>query len=426
MKPLNLSEQCRAKEVMEEEIVSQCLRSRPFLRTLEEKKPVFETSSPKSQYARKAWVNRWFADEHGIVIHYPEAIYVTGPDFESFRTIPLGKDNLKYKFRPKDCNSINLFVTKKLVALEIRMDRCKGKAEVYDRKSLELIFTTRYFTGHFYTEGPGDEKELFVKEDNVVNGETRIHHIDEIGNKKFLWKGFSYCECRGRADIAIAFHHKRKLLRHCWQCHKGMMEDMDTEKCTKDYQLSRKRYLQKIAVNWIDSANILAVEERLAFNEKLRSLSLVNIETWKIELDFKSRLGDFHRCYAVSPEYLVVCYRNGPYRRPKENMITNMIVKNRQSGDLKQFQVPEFLENITSLKLMSGSILVAMPGGFTKPETGIYCERVYTMDLSEEDPRSSIISFRVPASEVRTIGNNKIICKISSDSEDHFKVYNLV
>ena len=103
-----------------------------------------------------------------------------------------------------------------------------------------------------------------------------------------------------------------------------------------------------------------------------------------------------------------------------------MIVKNRRTGKIKEFQVPEFSEKITSLKIMSRSILVAMPNGSTVPETGMNYERIYTLDLDEEDPRASIMSFQVPSSEVRSIGNSTIICKISTESEVHFKVFNLL
>ena len=61
-------------------------RSRVFLKTIEEKKPVFETWSHKSRNARTAWLNRWFEGEHGADIHYPEAIHAAGPSFLALPT----------------------------------------------------------------------------------------------------------------------------------------------------------------------------------------------------------------------------------------------------------------------------------------------------------------------------------------------------
>ena len=413
------------RETMEEEVVSRCLRSRAFLGTLEEKKPVYETRLRKSHFARKAECNQWFADKHGIVIHHPEAIYVSGADYGDFRAIPLGNENLNYEFRHIKNNTMNLHVTKDIIALEMRRIYTYSKINVYHRRSLELVYTRKEFRGRFYTGWLNNKVELFVKEDHEEG--IKILQIEKSGTERLVWQGIACCDCLEKISVDVwVFHHKNKVLRHCFICHKGFLENVDTEEDTDEYELSRPQLPQEMDVKWIDSINLLAIEEKHGWNHELRTAILLNFETGRIELDFQTRNGDCCRCYAVSSEYLVACYRHNLVLRRNENKLTNMIVKNRQTGIVKEFQVPEFSEKITSLKLLSGSILVAMPGGFTKPETGIKYERVYTMDLSEEDPRSSVLSFGVLASEVRPIGNSKIICKISTDSQEYFKIYNIV
>ena len=425
MEPWKVSDKCNLEDV-DEAIVSRCLRSRAFIRTLEGEMPMFETGLQKSQYAKKSQYNRWFADEYGIVIHYPEAIYVTGPDFGSFRAIPVGHNNLKFEYFDRICNSMNLHATKDLIALEIRRNRWMGYATVYNRNSLKLVYERGDFLGHFYTRSLDNEMKLFVQEDRIDDSRVHINQISKGGEEVFVWKGFSYCDCKGSSRLCLTCHHRKIVLRHCYFCNEGMLENMDTNEDTEDYKISGRAIPLKIHTNWIDSSNILAIEERIPSNDLLRSVALLNMESGKIELDFPTIYGDIFRCYAVSLEYLVVCYRHIRNKRPNKNKLTNMIVKNRQTGERKEFQVPEFSEKIRTIKLLSGSILVALPYGTTRKESGLDFERVYTMDLEEEDPRSSILSFRVPTSEVRTIGNSKIICKMSTKCGDYFRIYNLV
>ena len=267
--------------------MSHCLRSRPFLRILENKKPVFETWLRKSHFARKAECNQWFADKHGIVIHHPEAIYVTGPDFGDFRAIPLGDENLNYRFKKKENITLNLHVTKDLIALEIRHNLISTRATVYHRRSLELVYTREEFLGTFYTGWLHNKVELFVREDNQ---EITILQIDESGTEQLVWQGLACCECLQELEdvrlIVLVFLHKNKVLRHCFVCHKGFLENVDTEEDTDEYELSRPVLPQEIFVNCIDSSKIFAIEERHGYNHKLRTAALLNFETGRIELDF--------------------------------------------------------------------------------------------------------------------------------------------
>ena len=136
--------------------------------------------------------------------------------------------------------------------------------------------------------------------------------------------------------------------------------------------------------------------------------------------------GDFFRCYAVRPKYLVVCFRNWKSARRHKNELTYMFVKNKDTEETKVFQVPEFVDMIESLKIVSNSILIAMSCGRTSPESRIVHENVYTMDLADNDPRENVKSFEVPVSEVCALGNDKIICKITGAKEDEFEVYSLL
>ena len=416
-----------SKEEIEEELLGQCLRSGPFLKRLEKKYPIFDTRLPKSSGAQKAWCNRWHVDKYGVVIHYPEAIHLTGQDFGEFKEIPLSEEDRNFKMDKFDSwTTINLLATQFLVALEFRSDHYHGRANVYDRKSLELVYAREHFKGFFYTGGYNGNTELFVK-DADDKGCARAIKINQWGKEEIVWKGVACCNCNNKKIFfpVQVYYHENMVLRFCYLCFGGNLRNAKTAVTTKEFSLRQKLRFPKAKVSWYEHCNIVAVEDRDRHADLLLSLGLINIETGQVELFFETIEGDFFRCYAVSDKYLVVCFRNWKGLRPHKNEFTHMIVKNRVTGEKTEFQVPEFEDKIDQLQLISKSILIAMPCGRTDPETGILHENVYTLNLDDKDPRTTIKSFKVPISEVRPINKDKLICKISTDKDYRFQVYSL-
>ena len=47
------------------------------------------------------------------------------------------------------------------------------------------------------------------------------------------------------------------------------------------------------------------------------------------------------------------------------------------------------------------------------------------MDLSADNPEDTVMSFRVPGSEVRLLGPQKLICQTRYETRDLFRVYDI-
>ena len=96
-----------------------------------------------------------------MVIHYPDAIYVTGPDFGEFEEIGLSYADFFVDYAKGE--SVNLLVTQDLICLAFRIDRSYGSANVYHRKSLEIVFSRDLVMGHFCTgEFRGKEERKYM------------------------------------------------------------------------------------------------------------------------------------------------------------------------------------------------------------------------------------------------------------------------
>ena len=413
----------------EEEVQKLCynLRNRDALLDLERRPPAFEAWCSKSYYGRDAECNRWFADEHGIVLHYPEAIYVTRSDFGEFRAIPLAEDERIGNFTTGKVTTINLYVTQDLVAIEFRQARMKrSRAKVFHRDSLELVYAHEKLNGHLYTGLYKGKKELFVK--SIKFRLSMASRINALGQKTMEYAGFFGCDCKKKHTYlpVQVYIHRRTVLGFCYWCGCGSIEDMGTREKMGYFALEQPTMIGKLELAWFDSSHIVAFEGRSFETDLLTSVSLLNATNGSLELDIKITSGDVNICYAVSPDFLVICYRNIEDMREPQSHITRMKVKKRESGQIKEFLVPQFADAVGSLKIVSNSILLAMPcDRNTKGAAGRY-QHVYTMDLAEDYPKESIMSFKLPFSEVRLLGNDKLICKINGFNSDYFQIHSLL
>ena len=67
--------------------LTQALRCPQNLARLEKIKPIHSLAVKNSTLARRSKANRWYADDHGIVLHYPDLIAVCDSDFREFNYI---------------------------------------------------------------------------------------------------------------------------------------------------------------------------------------------------------------------------------------------------------------------------------------------------------------------------------------------------
>ena len=100
-----------------------------------------------------------------------------------------------------------------------------------------------------------------------------------------------------------------------------------------------------------------------------------------------------------------------------------MLIKNRKTNTEELFEIPGIIDSIGLMKFLSDSILIAFPAGTSA--LVLKHERVYTMDLSVEHPEYSVKSFKVPISNVRPLGKDKIICRGLGEVYDEFKIFSL-
>lgn len=420
-----------AEEDEKEKATAQRLRDRAFLKTLRSRAPTFHTCHAKSDHGQKSLNNRWICDPEGIIIHYPEVLCLTGPDFGSFREIPLSKEHLNFNYNLEWFDpTINLFATQDLVALEFRKSHFwTTHIYVYNRKSLELVNSKSEFWGHFYTGDIDGKKQLIFRDIDEETYETRVVKIDPQGQEELVWVGYAADDClQDKKDrmVQVHVHQKKTVLRFCYWCSEGTLDDIETDIMTEEFKMDYPIMLAELKVEWFDSCNIVALEGRTTTYDRLEAVSLVNMSSGSVELDLKWHRGDFFVCYAVSKDFLVIGVRNFEKLRGPYGHITRLTVKNRDTGVVRELLVPEFADMVGGLKLIAGSILVAMPCGNAAFKRGRVFEHIYSMDLAEEDPGASVLSFRVPVSEVRPLGCDKIVCKIEGQLEDHFVIYSLV
>ena len=158
-------------------------------------------------------------------------------------------------------------------------------------------------------------------------------------------------------------------------------------------------------------------------------VDLVNFKTGKVELDMDKYSSKGRRLtHAVSKDFLVISWRNTKdvvniLTGRKEDNLTKMLIKNRKTNKEELFEIPGIIDDIGLMKFLSDSILIAFPSGTSALE--LKHEQVYTMDLSVELPEYSVKSFKVPISEVRPLGKDKIICQSIGEVTDKFQIFSL-
>ena len=146
------------------------------------------------------------------------------------------------------------------------------------------------------------------------------------------------------------------------------------------------------------------------------------MQSGETELRYQAKSGDTDMAYCGSKEYFVITWRN--LSNPLHQQ-TNFMIKNRKTGEETLVLVPNMIHRIGYVSLITDSLLIALPNGGTSKKHELTYEEVYTMDLSADSPEDTVMSFRVPASEVRLLGQHKLICQTRYKDEDLFRTYDL-
>ena len=411
-------------EVVTEAVLAIALRSAKVLAKMEDLQPTHQVSASKSRPAYRSKANRWYADEHGIVIHYPGRISVCDSDFREFHEIPyhhVQQDISRF------CHTVGLHVTDKLVGLEIRRDVYSGKGYVFHREYHNLIYEwddLEEYTGQMFLGRLEGTKEIFVnyytQERNLY---SEVYKITEDGEEEFVWCGQAHCRHNRGISPQVLQISERTVARYCYVCTKGSVQDVEDEEEEKAVFLLNWPEREMACIEHSSSPGLIAMVRKPFKTAEIKGVSVLHIVTGETELAFSQTDRERNICYCMSKEFIVISYRNSS---EKPNLFTKFLINDRATDDTKEICVPDIFENMGSLSLISDSILVALPDGKIGNLVGNGFERVYTMDLFAPEPEKTVMSLKVPASEVRMLGQNRLICRFGDDRADHFQVYSLV
>ena len=417
-----------ARDGVVERLISLGLQWPEFMKKLEDRKPILEVTSEHTPSGKRAPINRWHADEYGLVIHYPECLRLFNVGRKGFRDINFSeRDSYFLQKCANKFRTVHLWATEHLVCVGFFDQPQVGRANIYNRKTLKLYFEMLGSPlGQICTGIVKGKLELLEKYHLGDGTECILGRIDRKSGELYkVWKGRNGCRCDPTLEPygQDLFMHEEKILKFCPMCSRGKILNLDTKRSVKFF-LNISKGFEKLSVTWFDKENIVAVNCHCNRNDVILAVFLIDTTTGIVELDYiYDGYGDNYVCFCASQDFLVISWRNTANTRDN---FTKLYVKDRHTDQKQILRVPKITDNLGQLMLLSGSILVAMPNGTTCPETGLGYERVYTLNLDSEDPEETVLSFKVPVSEVRPIGKDKIICRIEGQDQDQYKVFSIV
>jgi hypothetical protein len=463
MEELSDKENERLAEKIRGFLIAKTLRDDKYLEKLANKEPEVIARSNVSQVDKDAVINRWYADEYGIIIHCPEYLSVYSPGSQYFRKQMQLSDHQNFKRKEKSVETVQIFATEHLIAISITVgNTLTNDIAIYDRKTLLLVLLFRELEPyvHLFTTVYKGKKELILKRhfsDHMLN------IIHEDGTLECIMKAFHGCDCRKKPEFKKAAIPEfvclegNYLLRYCYICTGGMVVDLTNpgyedfitsikpindpiESCDLEYKEVSSPYVpfylgknrpcrQKLSIEWFPESDIVAINGLCPTRDFFTHVDLVNLKTGKVELAMDRYRSKGRRLtHAVSKDFLVISWRNtndvvNILTGRKEDNLTKMLIKNRKTNTEELFEIPGIIDSIGLMKFLSDSILIAFPAGTSA--LVLKHERVYTMDLSVEHPEYSVKSFKVPISEVRPLGKDKIICTGLGEVYDEFKIFSL-
>ena len=171
------------------------------LSRMEPKHEVFLPTDPNAKLHSNI-VTQWHGDEYGIVIQYPTEICVIGPDFCEINSVKFFFNDYVEDGIP----SPTLHVTKDLVGVELKRSYYDTSVYVFNRATLEKVYSRPLFKGHMSVGIMNGNKELFLKYNHKINKKftSSVCHIDANGTTFDAWTRYTCCKdksCKNVVDV---------------------------------------------------------------------------------------------------------------------------------------------------------------------------------------------------------------------------------
>ena len=342
---------------------------------------------------------------------------MAGPDYETFQEIPC-------EVMKAEKENINLYVTPDLIAVEFRPLRYYVSCFVFNRRTLELVYKKDDVCGHFHVGILSEERQLIFKEHNrkVMTEFGSLVKILPNGGEEKIWTGRTYCGCDpNRQPFSCnVFITEHAVTEFCYACSGVCVTDLRVDPNESlEYTPKWPPVVPRANIEITDT-DIIALVATNQADETILGVHFLEVGM-DTPLAMLVERGYKDMCFCASDDYLVVSWRD--FLSPSKHV--QFHVRYRWAESMMEFEAPAIMDNIKSMKIFSESTLLLLPDGSTPRGMGIENENVYTMDLTSEDPGETVMSFKVPISEVRVIGNRKIICKTDDLDQDIFQVYEL-
>ena len=212
-------------------------------------------------------------------------------------------------------------------------------------------------------------------------------------------------------------------MKYCQNCGTGSIKDKNNQEKSELKFTSGMLPQGKIQVEKVGYGDIIAIVG--IDNEwfEITGVSLINTTTGVVELASYCYYGDLAMCYAASQEYFVIAWRNVKVDDLKG---TQFKIKNRNTQEEKTILVQGIKSRVESMHLF-GSTLITFPNESGKclaldPEP---IGRIYTMDLSADNPEDTLLNFEIPVCEARFFGKHQVVFRIGGKQRETFNIFSL-
>ena len=214
----------------EENTLEKNLRKPEILEVLRKLQPTHHACMESDRYCQiqPMMVTQWHADEFGIVVHFHSKICVIGPDFSDCREIPYDSSD----FPCPTYYSQFLHVTKDVIVVENRRALYTGSVAVFNRNTLEKVYTRPVDIVHLFVGLENGNRQLFLKHDDK-HRMANVYKVHENGRLERVWRSREILWCHSEdchRDRRQMIHIvEQTVVRYCQFCATGSILDKGHE-----------------------------------------------------------------------------------------------------------------------------------------------------------------------------------------------------